>query len=63
MPRFSLSDIFLVKQITRDVTSKEATNRNYFEIIFDKSGLNLIPKNILSIDVESDREDINRIKT
>jgi len=35
---------------------------NYFEIIFDKSGLNLIPKNILSIDVESDREDINRIK-
>jgi len=35
---------------------------NYFEIIFDESGLNLIPKNILSIDVESDREDINRIK-
>ena len=36
--------------------------KNYFEIIFDGSGLNLIPKNILSIDVESDREDINRIK-
>jgi hypothetical protein len=35
---------------------------NYFEVIFDKSGLNLIPKNIVSIDIESDREDINRIK-
>jgi len=35
---------------------------NYFECIFDKDGLNLIPKNIVNIDIESDREDINRIK-
>jgi hypothetical protein len=35
---------------------------NYFECIFDKSGVNLIPKNIIGIDIESDREDINRIK-
>lgn len=35
---------------------------NYFEFIFDDGGLNLIPKNIVSIDIESDREDINRIK-
>ena len=31
-------------------------------MIFDREGLNLIPKNIDSIDIESDREDINRIK-
>ena len=35
---------------------------NYFEVIFDGEGLNLVPKNIDSIDIESDREDINRIK-
>jgi len=35
---------------------------NYFECIFDENGLNLIPKNIINIDIESDREDINRIK-
>ena len=35
---------------------------NYFEVIFDRDGLNLIPKNIDSIGIESDREDINRIK-
>lgn len=35
---------------------------NYFEVIFDRDGLNIIPKNIDSIYIESDREDINRIK-
>ena len=35
---------------------------NYFEIIWDGGGLNLIPKDFLSIDIESDREDFNRIK-
>jgi len=35
---------------------------NYFEVIFDRGGLNMIPKNIDSINIESDREDINRIK-
>lgn len=35
---------------------------NYFEIIWDKDGLNLIPKDFSSIDIESDREDFNRIK-
>lgn len=34
----------------------------YFEIIWDNDGLNLIPKNFSSIDIESDREDFNRIK-
>jgi len=38
MQRLSLRDIFLVKQITRDKTSKETANRNYFEIIFIISG-------------------------
>ena len=35
---------------------------NYFEIIWDENGLNLIPKDISSIEIESDREDFNRIK-
>jgi hypothetical protein len=35
---------------------------NYFELIWDESGLNLIPKDFSSIDIESDREDFNRIK-
>lgn len=35
---------------------------NYFECIFDKNGLNLIPKNIVNIDIELDKEDIKRIK-
>lgn len=35
---------------------------NYFEVIWDEEGLNLIPKEFLSIDIESDREDFNRIK-
>ena len=35
---------------------------NYFEVIWDEDGLNLIPKDFLSIDIESDREDFNRIK-
>ena len=35
---------------------------NYFEIIWDEDGLNLIPKDFYSIDIESDREDFNRIK-
>ena len=35
---------------------------NYFEVIWDKDGLNLIPKDFSSIDIESDREDFNRIK-
>jgi hypothetical protein len=34
----------------------------YFEIIWDENGLNLIPKDSLSVDIESDREDFNRIK-
>jgi hypothetical protein len=34
----------------------------YFEVIWDENGLNLIPKDISSIDIESDREDFNRIK-
>ncbi|MFT5751646.1 MAG: AraC family L-rhamnose operon regulatory protein RhaS [Flavobacteriales bacterium] len=38
MPRFSLQDIFLIKQITRAVTVKETTIRNYFEIIFIITG-------------------------
>ncbi len=32
------------------------------EEILDREGLKQIPKNIDSIDIESDREDINRIK-
>lgn len=35
---------------------------NYFEVIWDEEGLNLIPKDFISIDIESDREDFNRIK-
>lgn len=35
---------------------------NYFEVIWDEDGLNLIPKDFSSIDIESDREDFNRIK-
>lgn len=35
---------------------------NYFEVIWDEDGLNLIPKDFHSIDIESDREDFNRIK-
>ena len=35
---------------------------NYFEVIWDDEGLNLIPKEFLSVDIESDREDFNRIK-
>ena len=35
---------------------------HYFEIIWDEDGLNLIPKDFSSIDIESDREDFNRIK-
>jgi hypothetical protein len=35
---------------------------NYFEIIYDENGINIIPKDLDSIDIESDREDIKRIK-
>lgn len=35
---------------------------NYFEIIFDDSGINIIPKELNLIEIESDREDIKRIK-
>lgn len=35
---------------------------NYFEVIWDEGGLNLIPKDFSHIDIESDREDFNRIK-
>lgn len=35
---------------------------NYFEIIYDESGINIIPKELNSIEIESDREDIVRIK-
>lgn len=35
---------------------------NYFEIIFDESGINIIPKELDLIELESDREDIKRIK-
>lgn len=34
----------------------------YFEIIYDETGINIIPKELESIDIESDREDIKRIK-
>lgn len=34
----------------------------YFEIIYDEDGINIIPKELESIDIESDREDIKRIK-
>lgn len=35
---------------------------NYFEIIYDESGINIIPKDLNTIEIESDREDIVRIK-
>lgn len=35
---------------------------NYFEIIYDENGINIIPKELESIDIESDRDDIKRIK-
>jgi hypothetical protein len=35
---------------------------NYFEVIMDESGVNLIPKGVEIIDIESDREDMNRVK-
>jgi hypothetical protein len=35
---------------------------NYFEVIWDEDGLNLIPKDFDSIDIESDNNDFNRIK-
>ena len=35
---------------------------HYFEVIYDETGINLIPKELISIDIESDREDIKRIK-
>lgn len=35
---------------------------NYFEIIFDENGINIIPKELNLIEIESDREDIKRIK-
>jgi len=35
---------------------------NYFEIIYDESGINIIPKDLNNIEIESDREDIVRIK-
>jgi AraC-like DNA-binding protein len=38
MQRFSLRDIFLVKEFSRTVTSKETAHRNYFDIIFIKAG-------------------------
>lgn len=34
----------------------------YFEVIWDDIGLNLIPKDLLNIEIESDREDFNRIR-
>jgi len=44
-----------------DVNHKDDLN-NYFEIIMDESGINLIPKDVNIIDIESDRDDMNRIK-
>jgi len=35
---------------------------NYLEIIYDESGINIIPKELDRIEIESDREDIKRIK-
>lgn len=35
---------------------------NYFEIIFDETGINIVPKELTLIELESDREDIKRIK-
>lgn len=35
---------------------------NYFEIIFDETGINIIPKELTLIELESDGEDIKRIK-
>lgn len=35
---------------------------NYFEVIWDEYGLNLIPKGLLDLSIESDREDFNRIE-
>ena len=35
---------------------------NYFEIIYDESGINFIPKDLNDIEIESDREDIKRVK-
>jgi hypothetical protein len=35
---------------------------HYFEVIWDEDGLNLIPKDFSSINIESDRDDFNRIK-
>lgn len=35
---------------------------NYFEIIYDSNGINIIPKELNLIEIESDREDIKRIK-
>jgi hypothetical protein len=34
----------------------------YFEVIYDETGINIVPKELESIDIESDREDIKRIK-
>ncbi len=35
---------------------------DYLEIIYDEHGINIIPKELKNIDIESDREDIKRIK-
>lgn len=35
---------------------------HYFEVIWDEDGLNLIPKDLLSVNIKSDREDFNRIE-
>jgi hypothetical protein len=35
---------------------------NYFEIIYEENGINIIPKDLKNIEIESDREDIRRIK-
>ena len=35
---------------------------HYFEVIWDEDGLNLVPKDLLSVNIKSDREDFNRIE-
>ena len=35
---------------------------NYFEVIMDENGVNIIPKGLKVVEIESDREDIKRIR-
>lgn len=51
------------EEILYKIDLKNVDNINlYFEIIWDENGLNLVPKDCLSIEIESDREDFNRVK-